>query len=167
MPAVAIATPADWERVQRLRLAALRDAPDAFCSTFDNEASKPPEWWIDRLASSGSVTLIAVEPSDSGMAVLGPRGAPQDCGLYAMWVAPEHRGAGIGDALMTAAIERAREQGFRRVVLDVGRQNLAAQRLYLRHGFSFTGNESTLPPPRSHIVDDELELVLDASRVIP
>lgn len=167
MPFVAIASHADWQRVQRLRLAALRDTPDVFGSTFEDEVKRLPEWWIDRLQSSGSTTFIAVEPDDSGMAVLGPFRSPPDCGLFGVWVAPAHRGLGVGDALMRSVIDQARSRGVGRLVLHVGRHNLPAQRLYLRHGFSFTGTESTLPPPRSHILEDELELVLDTPRPKP
>lgn len=165
MPFVSIASHEDWQRVRRLRLAALRDSPDAFGSTFEDEVQRPPVWWIDRLQSSGSTTFIAVESDDAGMAVLGPFRSPPDCGVFAVWVAPAHRGLGVGDALMKAVIEQAMSRGVGRLVLDVGRHNLAAQKLYFRHGFSFTGRESALPPPRSHILDDELELILDAARL--
>ena len=167
MPFVAIASHADWQRVQRLRLAALRDSPDAFGSTFEDEVQRPPEWWIDRLQSSGSTTFIAVDPDDAGLAVLGPFLSHHDCGVFAVWVAPAHRSLGVGDALMKSVIEQARCWGVGRLVLQVGRHNLAAQRLYLRHGFSFTGRQSALPPPRSHILEAELELILDTARLNP
>ncbi len=167
MPTVAIASPSDWQRVQKLRLAALQDTPDAFGSTFEDESQRSPEWWMDRLQSSGSVTFMAVEPCDSGMAVLGPYGSPPDCGLFAVWVDPEHRGKGVGDALMSSVIAQARSLGVGRLVLDVGRHNLPARRLYLRHGFSPTGVESTLPLPRSHIIEDQFELILDPAWLAP
>ena len=162
MPTVVKACHTDWQRVQRLRLAALRDSPDAFGSTFDEEVLRLPEWWIDRLQSSGSTTFIATEPYDSGIAVLGSFHSPPDCGVFAVWVAPSHRGLGVGNALMRSVIDEARRKGVSRLVLHVGRHNLHARRLYIRHGFSFTGCESTLPHPRSHILEDELELILDA-----
>lgn len=164
MPKVEIASHTDWRQVRRMRLAALQDTPDAFGSTFEDEVHRLPEWWSERLRSSGSTTFIAVEPEESGMAVLGPFRSPPECGLFAVWVAPAHRGLGVGDALMKSVINEARARGVGRLVLHVGRHNLPAQRLYLRHGFSFTGRESTLPPPRSHLLEDELELRLDATR---
>lgn len=165
MPIVAIASPADWRRVRQIRLSALRDTPDAFGSTFEDESQRPSEWWIDRLQSSGAVTFIADDPSDAGIAVLGPYRSPPDCGLFAVWVAPEHRGRGVGDALVASVIAQARSQGVGRLVLHVARHNLSALRLYLRHGFSLTGIEATFPPPRSHIVEDELELVLGTNKI--
>ena len=153
MAIVAIASPTDWLQVRRLRLTALRDTPDAFGSTFEDESQRPPEWWIDRLQSSGSVTFVATDPGESGIAVLGPYQSPPDCGVFAVWVAPEHRGMGVGDALMSALIARARTQGVGRLVLHVGRSNLSAKKLYLRHGFAPTGAESTFRAPRSHLVD--------------
>ena len=165
MPIVAIASPADWQRVRSLRLSALRDAPDAFGSTFEDESQRPPEWWIERIQSSGSVTFIAAGSGDTGIAVLGPYRSPPDCGVFSVWVAPEHRGMGVGDALMSALIAQAQTQGVGRLVLNVARQNLPAKRLYSRHGFCPTGGESTFPAPRSHIIEDELSLILDAARL--
>ena len=47
---------------------------------------------------------------------------------------PEHRGGGIGTALMTALLEKLRRDGWKRVSLSVQRKNAAA-RLYRRLGF--------------------------------
>lgn len=153
--------------MQRIRLAALRDTPDAFGSTYEDEVQRPPEWWIDRLVSSGATTFVAEEPRDAGMAVLGSFPDAPDGGLFAVWVAPDHRGSGVGGALMKAVMEQASRQGVGRLVLHVGSHNLPAQKLYLRYGFSFTGRESALPPPRSHILELEMERNLDAHPPTP
>lgn len=74
-----------------------------------------------------------------------------------MYVRPEHRGSGVGRALLESAIALARERGWRR--LDVtgptseaqpaagrtgpgetaGRAGISARRFYEREGFEFTG----------------------------
>jgi ribosomal protein S18 acetylase RimI-like enzyme len=59
----------------------------------------------------------------------------EDCWLEDLYVAERARGAGLGRALVQAAIERARERGCRRIDLDVDPDNAAAQALYRSLGF--------------------------------
>ncbi len=54
-------------------------------------------------------------------------------------VDPEHQGAGVGRRLIEAAVERAREQGARKVSLRVLGGNHTARRLYERCGFVVEG----------------------------
>lgn len=54
-------------------------------------------------------------------------------------VAPEARGAGVGDLLVSSMLERVRARGARVCFLEVRESNLAAQRLYGRRGFETIG----------------------------
>ncbi|MFZ5505560.1 MAG: GNAT family N-acetyltransferase [Pseudomonadota bacterium] len=56
--------------------------------------------------------------------------------LEDMVVAPSVRGAGVGSALLTAAIDFARAQRCPRITLLTDRVNADAQRFYARHGFT-------------------------------
>ncbi len=62
--------------------------------------------------------------------------AAPDAWIEDVYVAPGARRAGVGDALVARAIERAAERGARRVELDCNEDNAGAQALYARHGFS-------------------------------
>ncbi|WP_019919551.1 GNAT family N-acetyltransferase [Methyloversatilis discipulorum] len=55
--------------------------------------------------------------------------------LEDMVVAPSARGAGVGSALLTVAIDFARVQRCPRITLLTDRVNADAQRFYARHGF--------------------------------
>lgn len=68
--------------------------------------------------------------------------------LEDMVVAPRARGAGVGGALVEAALRRARADGALRVTLLTDGDNAAAQRFYRRHGFV----RSTMVPFR-HVFD--------------
>lgn len=72
------------------------------------------------------------------------RAAP-DAWLEDLFVHEHVRRAGVGDALVKLAIERASERGARRIELDVNEDNAAALALYERHGFS---SRSKLGPGR-------------------
>ncbi|MEU7632745.1 GNAT family N-acetyltransferase [Nocardia sp. NPDC049220] len=56
-----------------------------------------------------------------------------------MWVAPEARGTGISDPLVSAVLDWAAGGGHRVVRLEVAEQNPFAERLYLRDGFARIG----------------------------
>lgn len=62
--------------------------------------------------------------------------AAPDCWLEDLFVAAEARRAGVGDALVRLAIERAAARGCRRIELDTNEDNEPALALYHRHGFS-------------------------------
>lgn len=48
---------------------------------------------------------------------------------------PEYRGKGTGSRLLSAMLELLRQKGYSRVSLSVQKENRAALRLYLKHGF--------------------------------
>jgi ribosomal protein S18 acetylase RimI-like enzyme len=77
-----------------------------------------------------------------------------------MWVAPEARGQGVGNALIDAVIEYARSSGAIRLLLDVGDHNQQAIALYARKGFKPNGQTGSLPAPRNHIREHQRELRL-------
>ncbi len=62
--------------------------------------------------------------------------AAPDAWLEDLFVVEQARRAGVGDALVMLAIERARARGAKRIELDANESNGAAIALYERHGFS-------------------------------
>jgi ribosomal protein S18 acetylase RimI-like enzyme len=59
-------------------------------------------------------------------------------------IAPEHRGRGVGRALVGLAVEFARERGAEHVWLEVTNINAPAIHAYRRMGFTFCGLDTTL-----------------------
>jgi len=61
--------------------------------------------------------------------------------LNELYVAPDHRGSGVADDLMAAAVDLAADQELPldRLVLDVDRENDRAKGFYERHGFEHWG----------------------------
>jgi GNAT superfamily N-acetyltransferase len=62
--------------------------------------------------------------------------AATDCWLEDLYIRESDRDAGLGTAILEAAIERARERGCRRIELDVSDANPPALALYRGHGFA-------------------------------
>jgi diamine N-acetyltransferase len=76
----------------------------------------------------------------AGFVKLGPvdfpgEWTPDTIELHQLYVLGPWQGEGIAPALMEWAIARAREQGYRRMVLSVFVDNARARRFYARHGF--------------------------------
>jgi GNAT superfamily N-acetyltransferase len=136
----------DWRVLRSVRLAALADAPDAYGSTLAREQAFTEADWRGRLAMSRTLSAVAF----AGEEPVGLVGAVPAAGadmetnlttvmLVAMWAHPDHRGVGVGDALVTNVLQWAAEKGWSRVVLRVADGNVAARKLFLRHGFVSTG----------------------------
>ena len=63
----------------------------------------------------------------------------RDAFVDELYVAPSHRGRGLGRAAMTLAEEACRAAGVRALHLEVERENATARALYARMGFGDTG----------------------------
>lgn len=88
----------------------------------------------------------------TGWAALGPyrdedtpprRTPASDGELYALYVHPDMIGTGTGRALLDAALSRAAERSFPRVLLWVVKGNTRARRFYERAGFHPDGAEES------------------------
>jgi GNAT superfamily N-acetyltransferase len=151
--------PDEIERLRRIRLAALKDAPDAFGSTYQEAIAWPNDRWQQQLRQLPTF-LAVVDGVDCGVVRSCPH--PQQAHvayLISMWVVPHVRRTGVGVVLIDAVIDWAKAEGCHQLLLDVCHHNPAAMTLYERQGFKPTGNTGHLPPPREHI--QEFEMVLN------
>ena len=142
---------ADAAQFQALRLRALRDNPEAFGSTHEEESATPLATIAARLtdgeAAGTSFVLGAFHGSTDarliGMAACFRQSAAKErhrAMVGGMYVAPEARGQGIGAQLLEAVIRRASAwDGLEQLVLTVVPANAAARALYIRHGFRSVG----------------------------
>lgn len=126
--------PRDASLLRALRLRALREAPEAYGSTYEREVAFDDERWAARLAPDAN-PHFAVD--DVGLAAGMRDGDVAD--LVALWVDPAARGTGVADALVAAVLDWARSEGLATVRLHVTAGNAAAERVYARHGFAPTG----------------------------
>ena len=147
-------------RLRTTRLRALADAPDAFGSTYAEVAARPLESWPKQLQEIAAFVAVK-DGEDVGLVRCASDDQhPDTAWLMSMWVAPEARGQGVGEALIDAVIEYARLSGAIRLLLDVGDDNEPAIALYARKGFKPNGATGSLPAPRHHIREHQRELRL-------
>ncbi len=134
----------DWQAMREIRLQALRDAPDAFASTYAKELAFEPAEWHRRAARDGS--FLAFLPGGELAGLAG--GFEQEPGvveLVSMFVRPQARGHGVGEALVDAVAAWAKNRNAASVHLWVTETNKPALRLYERCGFTTTAERQPLP----------------------
>jgi len=150
-PEVRTLTPDDWGLFRRLRLAALRDAPLAFGSTYEREASRTEEQWRERLGWVDGERFVAyVEGEPAGIAAVYLRKEERDDPgpvpeLVSMWIHPDHRRRGVGRVLVEAVIGWVGGRGHDEVRLMVSADNPAAERFYDTIGFARNGYTQPFP----------------------
>jgi GNAT superfamily N-acetyltransferase len=137
-------TMTDWQAMREIRLQALRDAPYAFASTHAREAAFADDEWHRRAARDGSFLAYLPEVSPAGLGS-GYLAAPDTVELIGMFVRPQARGRGVGEAIIDAVVGWAREKGAATVHLWVTETSKHARMLYERCGFTVTAERQPLP----------------------
>lgn len=119
---------------------ALTEAPDAFGATLADwtGSGDTEERWRARLDDVDANFVALLEGTPIGQ-VAGTRTEHDGHAvLISMWVAPEARSTGVGDALVKAVESWALGVGAKRLTLSVKVGNKPAAALYQRHGFTRT-----------------------------
>jgi GNAT superfamily N-acetyltransferase len=143
---------------RKVRLAALKEAPYAFGSTYESEVVASEVSWRHRL-SERSRFVAEVDGQVVGTVGAGRGEFDGAAALTALWVDPGFRGQGVGTALVEAVVDWAKSQGFNQVLLWVTEVNENAQRVYQRHGFARTGRAIEVRP-REPAVEYEMARAL-------
>ena len=130
----------DWREWRALRLSALAEAPYAFSSNLNDWVGPGDreERWRSRFRSIpfNAIAILAGTPAGMVGATALSNGESE---LLSMWVAPAARGKGVGDALIMAVADWARNEGAATLALSVRAANAHAITLYRRHGFLDAG----------------------------
>ncbi|WAS97156.1 GNAT family N-acetyltransferase [Nannocystis punicea] len=107
-----------------------------------------PDTFLEAIPTA-SFTLAAESASGEieGFTAVHLRQWNRSAELSALFVAPGSRGRGLGRALLVAALDFARDQGVRCLVLETQSTNAPAIRFYRRAGFRFCGVHTALYDP--------------------
>jgi dihydropteroate synthase len=134
----------EWREWRELRLRALADTPDAFGETLATARAKDEATWRSFTAPQPDKLRLLAERDGVpvGMCVPVIADDQRRANLYAMWVAPEARGSGVGQALVDTALRWCRSQAALEVELRVTGDG--AKRMYERCGFRDTGERLPL-----------------------
>jgi len=150
----------DWRALRVTRLAALKDAPEAFESTYDGTVGRTEaDWrsWAERLA-----TFLAFDGADPVGMAAGYQGDDFPSGsrdLISMWVSPAVRGRRVAGQLVDAVAGWARGDGAAELSLWVVLGNATARAAYDRAGFVATGEQQPVKGD-DHRVEERMVLAL-------
>jgi ribosomal protein S18 acetylase RimI-like enzyme len=135
--------PADALSYRALRLRALREHPDAFTSSWEDERAQPV------VAAAARLDTHPFWGAFQGAELYGFVGLEREARgknrhkatVVGMYVAPEVAGQGVGRALLSALLAHARSLGLGSLVLTVTEGNAQALNLYRAVGFRSFGIE--------------------------
>ena len=133
----------EWRLLKELRLRALREEPQAFCSAFSREAAWSDEKWRQRLQDvkdrRGWIFFAKLDGKLVGM-IGGFRNHTdkQKCRaeIWGMYVDKLARRKGVGEALVKRLlVELSKEENVNTVLLEVNANQQPAIQLYKKLGF--------------------------------
>ena len=136
---------ADAEDYSKIRLEALRVAPDAFGSVHEDVAKFPTSRFEEQLRNG--CYFLALDDGE----VIGTTSYAQfslnrrrHAGLYGMFVTPPRQGQGVASELVNAVRQQARLGGYRELYLSVNPSMARAVAFYEREGFRDTGEREPM-----------------------
>ena len=141
---IVTATVNDFDRLRALRLAALKDTPDAFGAKYEDEAEKPISDWQNRLKNTNWCFVVA-DGVDIGLLAVdrAEKDRNSDCWLSSWWIHQDHRGSGIPKLMLNWLEQLCIEKKWEKIGLGVWPDNLRAISAYKKLGF--TEAEKLLP----------------------
>lgn len=155
-----------------LRLHALKEAPTAFVSSYEQEARLPLGDFAARLRSNNDSASGVFGAFSDRNHLIGMLGFSRETRLkrvhigtlWSMYVLLEFRGQGVGAKLLDGAIAHAQQlDGLRQLTLSFTAGNVAAGALYRSRGFEPFGLAREAMCVDGHYFDEEC-LVLHLTR---
>jgi L-amino acid N-acyltransferase len=140
---VRLARPSDAEAIRSIYNAEVTGST----ATFDlvpRTAEEQQAWLADHRGPYPAVVAVDEHESTLGFGSLSEyknRPAYATTVENSVYIAPEHRGEGIGRALLEHLIGLATQHGFHSVIARVGGDNVASIRLHEACGFTLVGVE--------------------------
>ena len=168
-PRVRILEAGDVEAFRTLRLAALRECPTAFSSSYEEECDIPLAHSAKRMAPDRDHVIFGAFDGEqlvgsTGLAREGPRKLAHKAVIWGVYVAPAFRQRGIGRMLLQHALAHAAAlPGLRRVILGANAANPAAIALYKSVGFEAFGLERAFLLVDG-VLHDELHMTFEIKR---
>jgi RimJ/RimL family protein N-acetyltransferase len=154
--------PKDAAELRDLRLLSLSESPDAFLSSYEEDARMTQSDHAERLESEDPAHRV-LGAFDGGRLVgmVGfyrerHRKAAHKAHIWGMYVEPSSRGKGTGRALIEAAIDFLRQApGIEQVNLEVSTSQTRARALYVSVGFESIGVERRAMKDGDRYIDEE------------
>lgn len=151
----------DWQQFRGIRLGALRESPEAFVGSAEQEAQLDEQAWRDRMRRARRL-VAERDGTPVGVVSLG-QGDPEHPSsgeLFGLWVAPAGRGTGVAWKLVEAGAAQALADGLRNLGYWVGTDNGRAVAFASSFGFRPTGNRRPMRVQNETDGAEEMVMVL-------
>jgi len=150
----------DWVEYRAVRLAALRESPQAFLAAFAEEAPQPEWFWRDCMVRAERL-LAERDAASLGVASVElTQRAADSAELRDLWVTPEARNTGVASRLVQAAAEQAVSDGCTKLFYWVSTENGRAIAFASNAGFRVTSERRTTRAGDQEFGDQEIAMVL-------
>ena len=152
-------TEEQWDQYRSVRLAALRESPEAFVASHAEETEYDEDFWRTRMRRSQRL-LAEVDGEAVGTASVGEVDADDGCHaeLFGLWVSPALRGKGIATQLVSAGAKSAAASGRSHLYYWVGTDNGRA--VAFASGFGFRPTDQRRPVRVENEEDGEEEIAM-------
>jgi ribosomal protein S18 acetylase RimI-like enzyme len=152
---------ADLDPFIELRLYGLKESPDSFLISYEQEAETGPAYFKELLGEENPNNLIfGFYMDDKLLGILGmyrehlPK-LNHRMNIWGLYVHPDVRRNGVGKAMMKKAIDHAKKQeSVLNIRLSVDSKNKKAIELYQKFGFIEWGVEPKATQGITDLLDD-------------
>jgi ribosomal protein S18 acetylase RimI-like enzyme len=150
----------DWQDYRSVRLAALRESPEAFVATLEEEEAYGEDFWRERMRRSAR--LVAERDGEAvGVVSVGQAQADSSAGeLFGLWVRPDARGTGVATTLVKEGARLATDRGQSHIVYWVGTENGRAVAFASGMGFRPTDYRRPMGVVSEEDGEEEIAMVL-------
>lgn len=157
----------DFQQFYAVRLNALKNCPEAFGSSYEEEKNRSFDFHKTRFLDSVSQAddHFMIGAFDNGEVLVGIVGFRREArnktrhkaGIWGMYVEPAWRRMGVGRSLLSALLEKAGAmEGVEQVNLAVVSSNASAKKLYQSLGFLTYGVEKNALKVDEKYYDEDL-----------
>lgn len=161
-PTVRRLTESEWTTYRDMRLKSLKESPEAFVKTFEEERDFDESEWHDRMRRADRL-IATLDGTDVGILSMRPADEEfeESAEIFGLWVAPELRGQGVSVALFQEAVAEARKDGHSHLVYWVGTDNGPGVAFASARGFR--PSDARRPMEGAHEGEQEIAMVLSVS----
>lgn len=134
----------DWQKVKELRLDALRQDPQAFGTSYEENFNEPDTYWKEKLKKSignnAKEILVIAKEDDKYIGMLTSENANSDTWfINAVYVKSDQRRKGVAKKLLAQVLALLHNRNdIQYIELKVNVEQVAAVNLYKSYGFEIS-----------------------------